>query len=484
MSFPFGRDRGPYLGFTYDKHADAIHYGGPDCKNLSLMILGPNGSGKDTAIITPNLAQLRRSVFILDVKSQQCAITMRHRAKFSKIIVFNPYGMFNDTHPWMKSHGFNVLTRADFNPASPRFNSRAVDIAEFLIRVSGGDTFFTDSAKAVIAGACMWDRMQNGPNASLANVRNMLGEFYGTNGDGAPTGLLKTVIDMGTSAMRSLTNKINRLAVPTNEARSVISTVLAQTTFLDDPQIAEDVSKGGFDFADMKRECITVYCILPLEKLETDASWLRLIVGTCLRDLQRTLPGAGPPPLLILNEVAQLGFLEPLEKAMGIARGFGCQIMTVWQSLAQIKNIYKDNFETIVGARGVLGCYAPQDLVTAEYVSKLVGKTTELMGTINARPGQAQTDMHESPQGVPLLHPEDLMRLPNNTMLTWREPVPYPFKTRTPGYWNTKWAQGLDPDPYYVPRQREQFRPQASAPPTPPRMDYRKAIEDLRARKG
>ena len=74
----------------------------------------------------------------------------------------------------------------------------------------------------------------------------------------------------------------------------------------------------------MKREIVTVYLVLPADRLETHANYLRLIVTSALRALLRSLPSATlPPALFILDELAQLGYLPPIETAMGIARGFG-----------------------------------------------------------------------------------------------------------------------------------------------------------------
>ena len=105
---------------------------------------------------------------------------------------------------------------------------------------------------------------------------------------------------MSESGFEPITSKTNRFLNPNNGSRDVIATAIGQTNFLDSPQIGDDLSKGGFDFADMKdeHELLTVYLILPADKLETHANWLRLLVGTCLRDLLRTKPGNGPRPLL------------------------------------------------------------------------------------------------------------------------------------------------------------------------------------------
>ena len=53
------------------------------------------------------------------------------------------------------------------------------------------------------------------------------------------------------------------------------------------------------------------------------------------------------------------------------------------------------------------------------------------------------------PQGVPLFRPEELMGMPPGQMLCFVEPAKNPFFTYAPGYWDTSFKRGLDPNPYY-----------------------------------
>ena len=180
------RDKGPYLGLTLDKHADPVHYPGP----LHLMLWGPNGSGKDMRIITQHLAQLRRSICVVDPKAEQAAITARHRAKFSKVIIINPFELLTDTHPWLKSHGFNPLARADFDPSNKDFNDKATSLGDFLIKIDGPEAFFATGGKALIDRAHHVGTHEKPASSEPRNVRRMLTAPYGVE-DGKPAGLFR-----------------------------------------------------------------------------------------------------------------------------------------------------------------------------------------------------------------------------------------------------------------------------------------------------
>jgi type IV secretion system protein VirD4 len=365
------------------------------------------------------------------------------------MIVINPCGVLTDTHPHLKSNGFNCLPLPEFDPANDNFNSSARDLAKSLIKYDGGDGFFTQSSEALTAALTMGARIKYGTSATLKHVRDWLAEDYGT-ANGKPIGLFKTIIELSELGHEGIRAKLAQFLTDQRSTIDAINTTRAQTEWIDDTMMAKDLAGEAIDFERLKHQLITCILILPTDKLDSHATWLRYVLGSALRAMQRTRPGE-QRPLLIINEAAQLGYLESLKTAHSIGAGHGLQLLSVWQSIAQIKAIYRDNFETILGARGHLAAFAPQDLVTAEYLSKLCGHRTELMTNYNAQPGEPNTEKQETPQGFPLYRPEDLMRLPAGTLLNFFEGVEFPFLTKAPGYWELPWCKSLDPNPYYQP---------------------------------
>jgi type IV secretion system protein VirD4 len=177
------------------------------------------------------------------------------------------------------------------------------------------------------------------------------------------------------------------------------------------------------------------------------------MVVSALRALLRTPPSKTlPPVLLMLDEFAQLGYLPPIENAMGIARGFGVQLWPFLQDLNQLRALYKARWETFIGARGALTAFAPQDWSTAEYLARLAGQTTKLVESWNESDdlqGSGREGRNWAPQGFPLFRPEELMGMGAGRMLCFVDPVPNPFFTEAPGYWDTPYGAGLDRNPYY-----------------------------------
>jgi type IV secretion system protein VirD4 len=445
------RGDGIYLGryLNNDVASDAVGYPG----GVHLITIGPAGSGKGTGIIVPNLATLRRSILIIDPKGEAAAITARKRAQFGRVLIINPFNVLSENLPHLKSQGFNPLAALD--PEDDNFTDDCVGIGQALVqqpqqRETGGNAaFFAGSAQDLVTALIMHEKFEERDKASLANVRRMLMEPYAQTEDGEPLGLRKTVEEMLESKCGPLRSTAGRFTRGSKSVMDIIQTAANETRFLNSPPLQRDLQGEDFDWNVMKREITTVYLILPADRLESHANYLRLVVTSALRTLLRSPPSATlPPVLLMLDEFAQLGYLPPIENAMGIARGFGVQLWPFLQDLNQINSLYKERWQTFIGNAAVLTAFAPRDLFTARYLSERCGHKTVIVESENERTGAAGMGRSRGPQGVPLFRPEILMEMPAGQLLSFVDPVKKPFMTQAKGYWQTDFRFGLDDNPY------------------------------------
>ena len=74
-----------------------------------LLLFGPNGSGKGTRLLIPNLLRLRgKSLVVIDPKGELAAVTADYRSQVSDVVILNPFGLLG-----MASAGFNPLASLD-----------------------------------------------------------------------------------------------------------------------------------------------------------------------------------------------------------------------------------------------------------------------------------------------------------------------------------------------------------------------------------
>jgi len=440
------KDKGLLLGRLFDegKIREEVRYQEP----IHAITIGPNGSGKGTRLIIPNLAELPRSIFIIDPKAEALAITGRARAKLGRVHTINPFNVLVDKLPHLKSHGYNPM--ADVDEKSDEFVDDATLMGLSMVpeRGSGGSGdshFFNSSGQALATALVMWEKIRNGKDANLVNVRRALTQPF------TESGLQKTIIEMAQSRCEPLRSKAGRFVSGSRSVMDIISTTINELNFTDSPPVQRDLSGPGFDWNVMKREIVTVYLVLPADRLESHANYLRLIVTSALRTLLRSPPSETLPPVLfILDEFAALNYLPPVESAAGIARGFGVQLWPILQDLNQLKALYRDRWQTFIGNAGLLTAFAPRDWFTAKYLSDLCGQKLRNVRS-RSMSDEGRVNWNDAPHEFPRFRPEDLMRMPQGQMLCLAAGVPLPFFTQVPGYWNTRQGRDLDPNPYFKP---------------------------------
>jgi hypothetical protein len=96
-----------------------------------------------------------------------------------------------------------------------------------------------------------------------------------------------------------------------------------------------------------------------------------------IRQLERDIrpPANGSPVLMLMDEFPALKRMPVVENAMAQIAGYGVRMVIAAQTLAQLKNIYRDNWETFMGSVGLKLFFGNEDNFTRDYVSKLIGET-------------------------------------------------------------------------------------------------------------
>ncbi len=240
-----------------------------------------------------------------------------------------------------------------------------------------------------------------------------------------------------------------------------MSTANGNTHFLDSPSLRSCLEKSTFDFANLKSDDnpITVYLVIPADRLETHGRWLRLIVSIAIDAMSRTEGKPKTPALFLLDEFAALGRLVTIERAFGLMAGFGMRIWAIVQDLSQPQDLYKNRWQTFIANAGILQVFGTSDLNTAEYISRTLGQTTIeqiSQGTADKRNGGMFSagnpnyrNMNDRTFGRALMTPDEIMKmplhdqliLPSGTNPIYCEKRPYWDNARYYGY-DENWDYG------------------------------------------
>jgi type IV secretion system protein VirD4 len=375
-----------------------------------LLTIASNRSGKGVSSIIPNLLTWPGSLVVIDPKGENAAVTARHRREMGQEVhILDPLGITG-----LRGSRFNPLLWLD--PQGKNFVEDANLVADSLhmSQATKEEMFFSNESKAWVAGEIMHIVTTEPPaTRTLATLRAHL-----THPKDEFDWLLDDMTD-NSAAFGLAARAASRLRQKADRERSgVISTAQAETHFLDSPSMTEVMAASDFDLGQLKRGAMTIYLVLPAERLATHGRWLRLMISLCIATLTRDRMPPRHPVLMVLDEFAALGRLQAIETAMGLLAGYGVQLWPILQDLSQLQDLYPHRWRSFLANAGVVQAFGVNDAGTAEYLSSLLGTRTVIVRHEGrSMDGKHRGSENYGPASRPLLMPHEILRLQENRQL-------------------------------------------------------------------
>ena len=356
-----------------------------------ILLFGGTGSGKSSKILMNNLLDISgdRSIFVLDTAGELAAVTAQWRAGVSDIVILNPFHVLTDYegYEFMRGVGFNPLAALD--PDSDDFEENAALLAEAMIVVESKEPHWDESARALLTAIIIYVVLiarQNGRVPTMARMRQLLcspSEAPGRHNDYEGEGIPRLARVMMRSGRPGLANLASQFTEWNNEIAGIASTAKRQTRVFDAPQIARNLARDDFDFADLKRKPTTCYVIVPPHMTERHGKWLRLVLTAALQACMRPREAGEPSVLFCLDEFPALGHMKIVETMWTQVRKYSVQLLACFQDMLQGQDIYKQRWGSFVANANALLFFRPNDPTTAEWLSKRLGETTRMLQTMN-----------------------------------------------------------------------------------------------------
>nr|WP_238396122.1 type IV secretory system conjugative DNA transfer family protein [Xanthomonas fragariae] len=420
-----------------------------------VVTVAPNGSGKGIGQVIPNLLDYPGSCLVLDVKGENAAVTARARRDLGQAVhVVDPFGITGQP-----SAGFNVLDRLDLG--TPDCVSESAILADALVIASGknqeGADHWDESAKNLLQGVMLHVAGLDAGRRHLGELRRLLTQDE--------AGTLELLADMASDEAAAYglpARAANTLmGMSDRERGSVLSTARRNTAFLDDPRIVAALGRSDFDLSAIKSELMTVYLVMPANRIGPNARFLRLFIGSVLTAITSS---ATQPPYrvaFVLDEFAQLGYMKAIEDAVSLMRGYGLAFWVFLQDLSQLKGVYP-RWQTFM-ANSAKVFFGTDDYDTAKYVSDSLGKSTIEYETHNEgrntgsgvsggggsmnRGKSAGTSQQFA--GRELLTPDEVMRMgPERPLVLVKGEYPY-LLDRINYLTDAEYVGRADPNPYH-----------------------------------
>ncbi|KIO48703.1 type IV secretory system conjugative DNA transfer family protein [Nitrosospira sp. NpAV] len=444
-------------GLLHDKNGSGVYCGAYDDEKTGrtqylrhdgpehICAIAPTRSGKGVGLVVPTLLSWPESVFVLDRKGENYAMTAG----------------------WRQRHANNVILRYD--PAEPgtscawnplgeirsgtRYQiSDTQNIALMVIDSDGTGiqgNHFRSAAHELIVGLILhvlYKAREVGRVPCLPDCAHMLtgvGEFaapdvkdkdHDQSDPKTLEGLFMEMCDVclpdAQEAMEAqlVIRGVGRrmISTPPRELGSIISTANNALSLYRDPIVGENTSRSDFKVADLMDHDrpVSLYFITTPRNADRMKPLARLLltqIVLSLADRMEFDDGRSKTVhkhrlLLMLDEFPTLGKLEVFESALAYIAGYGMKAYIITQDVQQLYKAYS-NYESIISNCHIRVAYAPNKLETAEWLSKMTGQTTvikEQISTSGKRFGMVLGQVSRSYQESQryLLTTDEIMRLP------------------------------------------------------------------------
>jgi type IV secretion system protein VirD4 len=312
-----------------------------------LMTIAPTGAGKGVGVIIPTLLTYTGSAIVTDIKGENYQVTARRRREMGQqVVALDPFGLVSDA-----ADALNPFDIFDLPGADPECDAEMLAAQLAVGHEFGSDRYWEDTGRGLLSGL-------------IAHVATTAKP-----GERNPTTLRKLLyhddLDYHLAVQldqKAVTSELARdefvgyLAAPSDKTRPCIrSTALTFVKCLGSQAVARALERSTFALRDLlEGRPLTVYLIVPPEKLDSHRALLRLWVATLLTTVVRRKRLPERRTLFLLDEAAQLGQMPLLRQAITLLRGYGLQTWTFWQDLSQLRRLYRHDWPTMVGNAAVL----------------------------------------------------------------------------------------------------------------------------------
>ena len=189
---------------------------------------------------------------------------------------------------------------------------------------------------------------------------------------------------------------------------------------LANPLVDAATSSDDFDLRDIRRERMSIYVVVPPNKLAEAGLLVNLFFSVAIDQNTKVLPEQDSSfkylALLVLDEFPALGRVDKFVKSVGYIAGYGLRSLTIAQSVSQLqdRDLYgEDGARTLVTNHMVQIMYAPREQKDANEYSEILGYSTEkgVSTGVSRGHGNPTRSENQSDQKRALMLPQELREM-------------------------------------------------------------------------
>jgi type IV secretion system protein VirD4 len=350
-------------------------------RNKNVLVIGGSGSGKTRFVLKPNLMQCRSKDFpvsfvVTDPKGSiavECGKMLRRHGY--RIKIFNTIN-FN------KSHHYNPF--AYIKSEKDILKLVTTLIANTKGEQKGGDEFWTKAETLLYTALIAYLHYESPENErNFATLAEMISAMEVREDDES----FKNIVDLMFDALAEkdpdhfAVRQYRKFKLSAGKtAKSILVSCGARLAPFDIKEVREITMFDELELDCIGDEKTALFLIIS----DTDASF-NFLVSMCYTQLFNLLCEkaddvyGGRLPVhvrCLIDEAANIGQIPNLEKLMATIRSREISACLVLQAQSQLKALYKDNADTIVGNCDAAIFLGGKEKSTLEEWSKILGKET------------------------------------------------------------------------------------------------------------
>lgn len=336
-----------------------------------LMTVAPTGKGKGVCSVIPTLLEYPGSVIVFDPKGENYQVTVNRRKELGqRVVVLNPFQILCDETDSLNPLDLLQLPGADIE-------SDAQMLASMLSSEGGfsKDPFWDISGSAILSGIiahlASWD---DEPKRTLNQLHQWMHQ------DDVAYQLAVLLDTCGKQMNQFAYREIAAfLQHPERETRpSVQSTAASYLKCLAGGRVPDVLKHSSFSLEEfVNGEPVSIYIIIPPNKLKSHRGLFRLLIGTLLAAVMTRENRPMYDTLFLVDEAAQLKQFTMLEQALTLCRGYGLKVWSFWQDLAQLKTYYPESWRTLMNNCDIKQIYGISSLFQARDWGTILERSPE-----------------------------------------------------------------------------------------------------------
>lgn len=402
-----------------------------------LLGVGPSGSGKTWTWVLPTLlSSWFRSVFVFDVKGDLYEKSAGYRATFSHVIRLSLTEIGSARYNLMDN-----VRSGDFAVADAK--NLAENLGPDHSDNPTGDKIWDIRARGYFAAAILWTlAFAEEKERNLRGVASLLSK--GKSFAAAMHENAHPDEEVGRFIREGAASLIN------NESEKFVWSVLGtldsylepyRETILARNTLVSDFKPSDLMTADWP---VSVYVCVPVPDLQRMQPFLRALIAQLLNELQyhekadRDGLAKRHPLSFVIDEVADIGGVGALARAMPRMRSFGIRALLGCQTTAQLRQLCGHDREIINNSR--LVCTRQNAIEDARMISELLGDAPEVRESVSRSGdplmGVAKNVSRSRSEGRRrVMQTADATRLPDDRILIFGETKPIKAWRTPPAFW-------------------------------------------------